>query len=96
MLGLRNFVFLAIMGIFWLKNKNFMAHARQRGCSPHQKWQHPFAPSSSKCKPPSAPLPAVFNCLRNTEPVRGDSFLLTVKSPGVSGIHLIDYGKMKG
>lgn len=56
----------------------------------------PLLHPAQNVNPPSAPLPAVFNCLRVTEPVRGDSFLLTVKSPGGSGIHLIDYGKMKG
>ena len=37
-----------------------------------------------------------FNCLKATEPLRGDSLLFTNKSPGGPGIHLIDLGKMKG
>ena len=37
-----------------------------------------------------------FNCLKATEPLREDSLLFFFKSPGVSGTHLIDLGKMKG
>ena len=38
----------------------------------------------------------VFNCLKATEPLWGDSLLFTTKSPGVPGTHLIDLGMMKG
>ena len=34
--------------------------------------------------------------LKATGPLEGDSFLLTTKSPGVPGTHLINLGKMKG
>ena len=37
-----------------------------------------------------------LNCLKATEPLQGDSLLFTTKSPGVSGTHLIDLGRMKG
>ena len=37
-----------------------------------------------------------FNCLQATESLRGDSLLFTTKSPGVSGVHLIDLGMMNG
>ena len=37
-----------------------------------------------------------FNCLKATEPLRGESFLFTTQSPGVPGTHLMDLGKMKG
>ena len=30
------------------------------------------------------------NCLKTTEPLRGDSSLLTTKFPGVTGTHLFD------
>ena len=35
-------------------------------------------------------LMIAFNCLKATEPLRGDSLLLTNKSPGVSGTHFMD------
>ena len=38
----------------------------------------------------------VFNCLKATEPLQGDSLLFTVKFLGVPGTHLIDLGKVKG
>ena len=37
-----------------------------------------------------------FNCLKATEPLRGDGLLFRTQSPGVPGTHLIDLGKMKG
>ena len=38
-----------------------------------------------------------FNFLKAaTEPLRGDSLLLTTQSPGVPGTHLIDLERMKG
>ena len=37
-----------------------------------------------------------FNCIKATEPLRGDSLLLTTQSPGVPGTHSIDLGKVKG
>ena len=37
-----------------------------------------------------------FNCLNATKPLRGDSLLFTIQSPGVPGTHLIDLGRMKG
>ena len=37
-----------------------------------------------------------FNCLKATEQLLGDSFLLNTKSLGVTGTHLICLGKMKG
>ena len=37
-----------------------------------------------------------FNCLKATEPLRGESLLLTRKSPAVTGTHLIHLTKMKG
>ena len=36
-----------------------------------------------------------FNCLKATEPLRGESLLFTIQSPGFSGTHLIDLGRMK-
>ena len=36
-----------------------------------------------------------FNCLKATEPRRGDRLLFTTQSPGVPGTHLIDLGRMK-
>ena len=36
-----------------------------------------------------------FNCLKATEQLRGDSLLLTAKSSGVPGAHLINFEKMK-
>ena len=36
-----------------------------------------------------------FNCLKITEPLRGDSLLFTTKSPGAPGTHLIDLRRMK-
>ena len=36
-----------------------------------------------------------FNCLKATEPLRGDSWLFTIQFPGVRGIQLIDLGRMK-
>ena len=37
-----------------------------------------------------------FGCLNAAEPLRRDSLLLTTKSPGVTGTHLIDLERMKG
>ena len=37
-----------------------------------------------------------FNYLKATEPLRGDSFLFTIKFPDIPGTHLIDLGRMKG
>ena len=37
-----------------------------------------------------------FNCLKATEPLRGDSLLFTIQFPGVYGTQLIDLGRMKG
>ena len=37
-----------------------------------------------------------FNCIKATEPLRGDSLLFTTRSPGVPGTYLIDLGRMKG
>ena len=37
-----------------------------------------------------------FNRLKATEPLRGDSLLLTTKFPEISGTHLIDLGLTKG
>ena len=36
-----------------------------------------------------------INCFKAPEPVRGDSLLCTTISPGVSGAHLIDLGRLK-
>ena len=36
-----------------------------------------------------------FNCLKTTEPLRGDSLFSTTHSPGVPGTHLIDLGRIK-
>ena len=36
-----------------------------------------------------------FNCLKATEPLRGDSLLSTTRSPGVPGTHLIYLRRMK-
>ena len=36
------------------------------------------------------------NCLKATELLREDSFLFTIKSPGVPETHFIDLGRMKG
>ena len=33
--------------------------------------------------------------LKAVEPLQGDSLLLTTKSPGVPGPHLIDIGRLK-
>ena len=35
-----------------------------------------------------------FNCLKATELLRGDSFLLTTKASGVPGAHLINFERM--
>ena len=37
-----------------------------------------------------------FNCLKATEPLRGDNLLFTARSSGVPGTHLIGLGRMKG
>ena len=37
-----------------------------------------------------------FNCLKATEPLRGDSLLFTIQFSGVPGTQLIDLGRMKG
>ena len=37
-----------------------------------------------------------FNCLKATEPLRGDSLLFTTKSPGVPSTHFIVLRRMKG
>ena len=36
------------------------------------------------------------NCLKATEPLRGDSLLFTTNSPWVSSTNFIDLGRMKG
>ena len=36
-----------------------------------------------------------FNCLKNTELLRGDSSLFTLRSPGVPGTHFINLERMK-
>ena len=38
----------------------------------------------------------VFNCLKATEPLQGDSLLFTIHFPGIPGTHLIDLWSMKG
>ena len=40
-------------------------------------------------------LMIAFNCLKATEPLRGDSLLLTNKSPGVSGTHFMDESRVE-
>ena len=37
-----------------------------------------------------------INCLKATEPLQGDSLLLTTQSPGVPGTDSIDLRRMKG
>ena len=37
-----------------------------------------------------------FNCVKATEPHRGDSLLFTTQFPGFPGTHVIDLGRMKG
>ena len=37
-----------------------------------------------------------LNCLKATEPLRGDSSIFTTKFPEISGTHLTDLGRMKG
>ena len=37
-----------------------------------------------------------FDCLKATEPLRGDSSLFTTNFPEILGTHLIDLRKMKG
>ena len=37
-----------------------------------------------------------FNCLKVTEPLRGDSLFFTTQFPGLPGTHLIDLGRMEG
>ena len=37
-----------------------------------------------------------FNCLKVTEPLRGDSLFFTTKSPGVPGTDLINFNGVKG
>ena len=37
-----------------------------------------------------------FNCLKATEPIHEDCLLFNIKSPGHPGIHLTDFGKIKG
>ena len=37
-----------------------------------------------------------FKCLKAAKPLWGDSLLFTSQSPGVPGIHLINFGGMKG
>ena len=36
-----------------------------------------------------------FNCLKDTEPLQGDSLLFTFKSPEVPGAHFINLERMK-
>ena len=36
------------------------------------------------------------NCLKATEPLRGDSLLFITQSPGVPATHLINFDLMKG
>ena len=38
-------------------------------------------------------LRMVFNYLKTTEPIRGESLRFTIKSPGVPGTHLVDLPK---
>ena len=35
-----------------------------------------------------------FNCLKATEPLRGDNLSFTIKTPGVPGTHLIDLTRL--
>ena len=37
-----------------------------------------------------------FNCLKATEPLRGDSLLFTTWHPELPGTHLVNLGRMKG
>ena len=37
-----------------------------------------------------------LNCLKATEPLRGDSLLFAIQFRGVPGTQLIDLGRMKG
>ena len=37
-----------------------------------------------------------FNCLKHAEPIRRDTLLLTTKSPGIPGTHLINLRGVKG
>ena len=37
-----------------------------------------------------------FNCLKAKEPLPGDSFLFTTKSPEIAGTNLIYFERMKG
>ena len=37
-----------------------------------------------------------FNCVKTTEPLRGDSLLFITQSPEVPGIHLINFDRIKG
>ena len=38
----------------------------------------------------------VINYLKGKEPLQGHSLLFTTKSPGVTGTHFINIGRMKG
>ena len=40
-------------------------------------------------------LCAVFNCLKNTEPIQGESSFFTFRSPEVPGTHFIKLERMK-
>ena len=37
----------------------------------------------------------LFNYLKATEPLQGNSLLFTTKSPKIFGTHVIDFGRMK-
>ena len=37
-----------------------------------------------------------FNCLKATDPLRGDKLLFTAWSPGLPGTHLLNFRRMKG
>ena len=37
-----------------------------------------------------------FNCLKATEPLRGDGLLFTTKFQEIPGTHYIELGRMKG
>lgn len=38
----------------------------------------------------------VFKCLKDSEPLRPGSLLLTTKTLGIPGFHCMDFGRMKG
>ena len=65
--------------------------------SEHCSWL-PFQPSTllvENVKIYSPFLLMGFNCLKVIELLRGNSFLFTARSLGVSGTHSVDHGRMK-